>query len=222
MRKAGSALTGWTKHFLLAPQAFHPTSCSQHAIAPSVKFFFSPYSKGTAHELMFQIGQWLQILFEYNRVDRDTEVDLGFLLCVNGCASVYGHQRRHFKGITKNSSQTCCDLHWKFFGKVVNRKSKHLFCCLHRRWTILSEWQYFANGWPEGVLLKWKILWWDLLQHAEEQSILADSSQSSLLSFHRHQKRYERELKISRISPMGQSISVTLCATHKWKKMFRG
>lgn len=59
--------------------------------------FFPPYFKGTAHELTLQVGRWLQTLFGYNRVDRDTGVDLGFLLCVRGCALEYGPQRC-FKG----------------------------------------------------------------------------------------------------------------------------
>jgi len=70
-------------------------------------------------------------------------------------------------------------LAWKILGKEVKQKIEGLILH-HRRWTILNEWWYFANGWPERILLKWKLLLRDLLHHAEERSILGDGSQSSL------------------------------------------
>lgn len=69
-----------TEHSLLAAQAFHPTSCSQHAFVPSMKsFLFPPFYRNSTQD---NVLEWKVTPDMFRRAGRDSEEDLGFLFSV--------------------------------------------------------------------------------------------------------------------------------------------
>lgn len=111
-----------TEHSLLAAQAFHPTSCSQHAFVPSMKSFLFPHFIGTAHKIMFWSGKWLQTCLEGQAETQRKIWVFSSLLCSGTWTpkEALGILRDH-------SSQICCNLHWKFRGKISKIENLSLY-----------------------------------------------------------------------------------------------
>lgn len=103
---AGSALTGCLNTPFWLHKPFIPHLALSMHLCQVWNPFYSPYFKGTAHEIMFRSGKWLQTLF--SRVGRDSEVDLGFLLCV-----VLWNMDINGGILRDHRAQICCDLHRK-------------------------------------------------------------------------------------------------------------
>lgn len=127
------------------------TSLSSHILLSACIWEYESKYEINSPPLLFErsstwanVSEWL--VTEYNMVDKDTEVDLGVLLCVSGCALTNGYQKRHFKGSQRTVHReqkhavTCTE------NLGEKRKSNHLFYCIQRRWTILSDRQYSAHG----------------------------------------------------------------------------
>lgn len=124
-----------------------------------MKLFF-PYLKGTAYVWVVTPNTT-----EYDRADgeqeRQTRVFSCVLMHMFWNVDIKGSFLRYHREWLTNFLQLALKI-WRG-KKIWSRKSKHLFCCLHRRRTILNEWHRVANGWAEGILLKGKILSKDLL-----------------------------------------------------------
>lgn len=152
---AGSALTGWLNTPFWLHKPFIPHLALSMHLCQVWNPFHSPYFKGTADKIMFWSGKWLQTLF--SREGKDSEVDLGFLLC----AVLWNMDIKGGIWYFKGSQFT--NMLWLALEISGKEKSKIENLSLYFA-AYTGDEQFWVSGnvllmaGQKNILLKWKIL----------------------------------------------------------------
>lgn len=119
---AGSALTGWLNTPFWLHKPFIPHLALSMHLCQVWNPFYSPHFIGTAHKIMFWSGKWLQTCLEGQAETQRKIWVFSSLLCSGTWTpkEALGILRDH-------SSQICCNLHWKFRGKISKIENLSLY-----------------------------------------------------------------------------------------------